>query len=92
MVMTLECETGGNLIVDPALLSARLALGVEELQRRMRLGLVTSLIEDGVEADDGRRRLTVRSGNRIWRAIVDAQHELVSEEILDLTTGSHLKT
>lgn len=82
--MTLECDERGDFVLDPALLGARLSLSEHELRRRMRLGQVTSQVEIGIGNDEGCRRLTVRTGRSVWRAVVDAANNLVSEERLDL--------
>lgn len=82
--MQLECSESGDLIVDAELLSARLCLTVTELQRRMRIGLVTSLVESGTGDDDGMRRITVRCGRTAWRATVDGGNNVTSEELLNL--------
>ena len=46
----------------------------------MRLGLVTSLVEAGEGEHTGLRRLTVRCGAAVWRAVVDADDQIVEEE------------
>lgn len=82
--MQLECNERGDLFVDPKFLSKRFCLTPHELQRRMRIGLVTSLIEAGSGQDEGRRRITVRCGRTAWRAIVDGGNNITSEELLSL--------
>jgi hypothetical protein len=34
--------------------------------------------------DEGRQRLTVRSGNRAWTAVVDANGNVISENLTEL--------
>ena len=82
--MILGCDERGDFILDSALLGARLSLDEGELRRRMRLGQITSQVEIGIGDEEGLRRLTVRSGRSVWRAVVDAENRLVSEERLDL--------
>lgn len=82
--MILSCDEQGDFLLDPVLLGAKLALDERELRRRMRLGQITSQVEIGIGDDEGLRRLTVRNGRSVWRAIVDAGNNLVSEERLDL--------
>lgn len=82
--MRLECNENGDLFVDPDFLSKRLCLTSPELQRRMRIGLVTSLVEAGIGDDLGRRRITVRSGSIAWRAIVDDDNIIASEELVSV--------
>ena len=82
--MKLELDQAGDFVLDPSFLAMRLATAPGELRRRMRLGLVTSLVERGTEGDEGSKRLTVRSGNVVWRGVVDADNHIISEEVLDL--------
>ena len=82
--MRLECNEKGDLFLDPEFLSRRLCLTAHELQRRMRIGLVTSPVEAGAGDDGGRRRITVRSGKTAWRAIVDNANNVTSEELVSL--------
>lgn len=82
--MKFETDSTGDLFVDPTILADRLGLGAQELRRRMRLGLITSAVEHGVGEDEGRRRLTVRNGNTIWRAVIDGESAVVSEEAFKL--------
>ena len=51
--MRLELDQTGDFVLDPAFLAARLSMEANELRRRMRLGLVTSLVERGAESDKG---------------------------------------
>lgn len=88
--MRLELDHAGDYVLDPAFLAVRLSMEASELRRRMRLGLVTSIVERGVDSDEGRKRLTVRNGNSVWRSIVDADNCIVSEECLDLRRPSTL--
>lgn len=80
--MKLESDEKGDLYVDPVFVADRLCLAPQELQRRMRIGLVTSLVETGVGEDQGLRRITVRSGSIAWRAIVDGGNTIMSEELI----------
>jgi len=82
--MKLECDEKGDFLLEPDLLAARFAISAGELRRRMRLGLVTSLVETGTDVDEGFQRLTVRFGNTIWRAIIDSDRNVLSEETINL--------
>ncbi len=82
--MRLELDQTGDYVLDPAFLALRLSVEASELRRRMRLGLVTSIVERGVDSDEGRKRLTVRNGHSVWRGIVDADNCIVSEESINL--------
>lgn len=84
MEMRLERDEKGDLFVDPDFLSAKLRVAPGELRRRMRMGLVASVVEQGIGDDEGRRRITIRSGRTAWRAILDADDRITSEEIVSL--------
>jgi hypothetical protein len=78
----LEHESGGDFVLDPELLAARFSLSVERFRQFVRAGLVKSTVERGIQADEGRRRLTVRCGNRAWTAIVDADDNVLDENLV----------
>jgi hypothetical protein len=79
----LECE-GGDFVLDPELLAARFSLDVERFRRLLRAGLVKSTVEKGRDEDEGRRRLTVRCGNRAWTAVVDENGHVLGENLVVL--------
>ena len=84
--MRIERDQCGDFLLEPAALAEKLSIPPEDLRRRMRLGLVTSLVEAGEGADAGQRRLTVRCGAAVWRAVVDANDLILAEEVgLDQT-------
>jgi Family of unknown function (DUF6522) len=78
--MRIERDHRGDYVLDAAALAEKLSIPPEDLRRCMRLGLVTSLVEAGEGADAGLRRLTVRCGAAVWRAVVDANGRIVGEE------------
>ncbi|RIK83455.1 MAG: hypothetical protein DCC69_14165 [Hyphomicrobiales bacterium] len=82
--MKLERDADGDYVLDPALLTQRLSVPEDELRHLMRLGQVTSVVEAGEGDDAGRQRLSVRCGDMVWRAVVDAQLNVLSEESFDL--------
>jgi len=82
--MKLERDGTGDLFIDPDILAQRLCLHPLELRRRIRAGLVTSLIEVGTGADSGYRRVTMRTGRTAWRATVAGDDTVVREERLSL--------
>lgn len=82
--MKLERDAGGDYVLDPAVLTQKLSVPEDELRQLMRLGQVTSVVEDGRGEDAGRQRLSVRCGDMVWRVVVDAQLNVVSEECIDL--------
>ncbi|MBB6464990.1 hypothetical protein HNQ96_000837 [Aminobacter lissarensis] len=82
--MKLDLDQTGSNILEPQ----RHSVEANELRRRMRLGLVTSMVEHGVDGDESRIRLTVRNGDSVCCGIVDADNRLVSEVSLDLRYSS----
>lgn len=79
--MQIERDGSGDLIIQSAELAQRFGLSLGELRRAMRLKLFISSVEIGMDADQGTSRLTLRCGNRVWRAILDADDRVTSEEM-----------
>ena len=88
--MKLEPDQSGDYVLEPGFLAQRLSVEENELQRRMRLGLITSRVDCGTDGDKGRKRLTVRNRNSVWCAIVDADNRIVSEEAFELSQAPAL--
>jgi hypothetical protein len=80
----LERDGEGDFLLDPARLAKHFALGTERFRRLVRAGHVKSSVEQGMGEDEGRRRLTVRCGNRAWTVVVDTGGNIVSETLLVL--------
>jgi hypothetical protein len=78
--MRIERDQRGDYVLDAAALAEKLSIPPEDLRRRMRLGLVTSLVETGEGEDAGLRRLTVCCGAAVWRAVIDADGRIVGED------------
>jgi hypothetical protein len=78
--MRIEQDPSGDHVLDATALAEKLSIPPEDLRRRMRLGLVTSLVETGEGEDAGLRRLTVRCGAAVWRAVLDADDQIVEDE------------
>jgi len=78
--MRIERDGRGDYVLDATALAETLSISPADLRRRMRLGFVTSFVEAGEGPDAGLRRLTVRSGAAVWRAVVDANGRIVGEE------------
>ncbi len=78
--MRIERDQRGDYVLDASVLAEKLSIPPEDLRRRMRLGLVTSLVETGEGEHAGLRRLTVRCGAEVWRAVLDADDEIIEEE------------
>jgi len=87
--MKLEQDDKGDVVVAPAMLAQRLSIPEAALRRLMQDGRVTSVVEvgegeDAGREDAGRRRLSVRCGDTVWRAVVDAGLTVLEEETFDL--------
>ena len=82
--MQIEQDSGGDFMVDPALLMHRFSIPEAELRRRMQSGEISCVVEAGEGEDLGRRRLSVRCGDTVWRAVLDEQRVMLSEETFDL--------
>jgi len=78
--MRIERDQRGDYVLDASALAEKLSIPPEDLRRRMRLGLVTSLVEAGEGEHAGLRRLTMRCGAAVWRAVLDADDQIVEEE------------
>jgi len=78
--MRIEQDPSGDHVLDATALAEKLSIPPEDLRRRMRLGLVTSLVETGEGEDAGLRRLTVCCGAAVWRAVIDADGQIVGED------------
>ncbi|MGI6244336.1 MAG: DUF6522 family protein [Pseudochelatococcus sp.] len=79
--LLIERDGNGDFILDTEALAARFRMSLADFRRNMAQGRITSMVEAGRDEDEGRYRLTVRFGNRVWRAVVDASGT-VSEESL----------
>ena len=78
--MRIERDQHGDYVLHAAALAKKLSIPFDDLRRRMRLGLVTSLVEAGEGEDAGLRRLTVRCGAEVWRAVIDVDDRIVGED------------
>ncbi len=80
--MRLNRDAAGDFVLDSAFLAERLGIDREALRRGMRLGQVTSRVEQGNGEDAGRTRITVRTPRAAWRAILDQADEILSETVV----------
>jgi hypothetical protein len=79
--MRVERDERGDFQLESADIATRFGLPLASLRRLMELGLVKSSVEVGEGEDTGKCRLTLRCGNRIWRAILDERDEIESEQM-----------
>jgi hypothetical protein len=77
--MHLARDAAGDFVIEAEALASRLGLSPQDMQRRMRLGFVTSLVERGTGEDQDRVRLTVRCGRLVWRALLDRAGRVIEE-------------
>ncbi|MER2264122.1 DUF6522 family protein [Methylobacterium oxalidis] len=80
--MHFERDARGDWVVDPEQLASRLEIKPERLRHELRLGLITSRVEAGKDADEGCWRVTVRSRKAAWQGIFNDAGLLVSERRL----------
>jgi hypothetical protein len=80
--MHFERDTHGDWVIDPEQLASRLGINPGHLRHEMRLGLVTSRIEAGKDADKGCWRVTVRTRKAAWQGVIDDAGCLISERRL----------
>ncbi|MGV6876733.1 DUF6522 family protein [Pseudochelatococcus sp. B33] len=74
-------DASGAFTVDADMLAERLGRSPRELRDLMRRGLVASRVERGEGDDRGRWRLSVRCGNRRWRAIIEADGTIADQHV-----------
>ena len=73
----------GVVQVDAAVIAEGLGIAVPLLRRQMRAGKITSLFERGIDADDGRYRLTFLSEHRRLRLVVDERGAILQRSMLN---------
>ena len=73
----------GAVQIDASIVAEGLGIARPRLKEGMRTGTITSLRESGVDADQGRHRLTFFSEHRRFRVVVDASGEIVQRSAVD---------
>jgi hypothetical protein len=79
--MYIARDDSGNYVLDPSELAGRFSLTPDDFRSRMQRGLVLSTVEIGFGNDEGTTRLSLRLGNRLWRAILDAENRVANETL-----------
>ncbi|TCV66727.1 hypothetical protein EDE05_11334 [Neorhizobium sp. R1-B] len=79
--MHIERDENGDFVLETPELAQRFGLSSEEFRKSLRQGHITSSVERGEGEDAGTHRLSVRLGNRRWRAILSAQGQVAQEEM-----------
>lgn len=78
--MLVERTSNGDFIVASSEIAERFGLSLSEFRRYMQLGSVTSSVEVGSATHEGTTRLSLRFGNRYWRAVLNGEDEVQQEE------------
>jgi len=79
--LTLARDAEGEFVLPADLLADRFGWPTQTLRDYMRRGLVASRVERGEGEDEGRWRLSVRCGNRRWRAVVEADGTVGAQQV-----------
>jgi len=74
-------DAAGTFTIDAEKIAARFGWSAAEWRDMQRRGLVTSRVERGEGEDQGRWRLSVICGNRLWLAVVSEDGALIEERI-----------
>ncbi|SSC68443.1 DUF6522 family protein [Ciceribacter selenitireducens] len=88
--MQIERDGKGDFILDPAEIARRFGLAPQDFRRQQAQGLVKSTVEVGEGEDAGTSRLSLRIGNRIWRAVLDGDDRVIREE-LNIARGAPVR-
>ena len=78
----------GAVEIDASIVAEGLGIAVPRLMEGMRNGSITSLSERGVDADQGRHRLTFFSEHRRFRVVVDASGAILQRSAVDFGDSS----
>jgi len=73
----------GAVEIDASIVAEGLGIALPRLREGMRTGTITSLSERGIDADQGRHRLTFFSGHRRFRVVVDASGAIIQRSAVD---------
>ena len=69
----------GPFVLDAAFVAQRFGMTLDRMRVLMDRRMVVSRVEEGVGEDAGRWRLTLRSGNRVWRGVFTTDGRLCEE-------------
>ena len=73
----------GAIEVEATVIAEALDLPPEVLMTMVRSGQITSLCERGVDADEGRYRLTFFHGSKRLRVVVDGRGQIIQRSSID---------
>lgn len=86
--MMIERDPNGDFILDSSELAQRFGLSLADLRRHMRHGSLVSSVEIGTAEHEGTKRVSLRLGNRLWRAVLNAENEVQHEEMTVLRANA----
>ena len=78
----------GDVEIDASIVAEGLGIALPRLKEGMRKGTITSISERGVDADQGRHRLTFFSEHRRFRVVVDASGAILQRSAVDFGDSS----
>ena len=79
---SLSIEIGHDgFVLDASALADRFGLSAETMRSLMNRQLMRGMVEKGEGADAGTWRLSMRYGNRLWRAVLTENGELREETV-----------
>ena len=73
----------GAVQVDAAVVADGLGIALPVFRKEMQSGRITSVCERGIDADDGRHRITFFSAHRRFRLVVDRGGTIVQRSTLN---------
>ncbi len=85
--MTRIVVADGAFEVDADIVAEGLGIAVPLLQAEMRSGRITTLSERGIDADQGRHRLTFFSETKRLRLVIDEHGAIIQRATLDFGTA-----
>ncbi|MGO8907720.1 MAG: DUF6522 family protein [Bradyrhizobium sp.] len=78
----------GTIQVDAAIIADGLDIALPLFRKEMQAGRITSFCERGIDADNGRHRLTFLSAHRRFRLVVDDSGAIVQRSTLNFGNAS----
>jgi hypothetical protein len=73
----------GAVEIDASIVAEGLGIALPRLKEGMRNGTITSISERGIDADQGRHRLTFFTEHRRFRVVVDASGTILQRSAVD---------
>jgi hypothetical protein len=82
----------GAVEIDASIVAEGLGIALPRLREGMRNGTITSISERGIDADQGRRRLTFFSEHRRFRVVIDASGTILQRSAVDFGDSTSPKS